>query len=118
MARPPIASSKTTTRHVFISRFSLVDRTANKYGKRRQPLITVIVGSKFSGLSSFHHPANQCPCRDANRKRRRNREHEVSLEALSCVIQDFFGSIAALLCDTPYCSDSIPYRIGNCAGCA
>ena len=26
------------------------------------------------------------------------------MEALSCVIQDFFGSIPALLCDTPYCS--------------
>jgi hypothetical protein len=42
----------------------------------------------------------------------------VSLQALSCVIQDFFGSIAALLCGTPHYSHAILDRVGNRTGCA
>jgi hypothetical protein len=42
----------------------------------------------------------------------------VSLEALSCVIQDLFGSIAALLCGPPHHSYAILDRIGNRTGCA
>jgi hypothetical protein len=37
----------------------------------------------------------------------------VSLDALGCVIQDFFGSIAALFCSTPHCSRSILYCISD-----
>jgi len=33
----------------------------------------------------------------------------VSLDALSCVDQEFFGDIAALFCDTPHYSDAILY---------
>jgi hypothetical protein len=40
----------------------------------------------------------------------------VSLDALGCVIQDFFGSIAALFCSTPHCSRSILYCISDRAG--
>jgi len=42
----------------------------------------------------------------------------VSLNALSCVIQEFFGSIAALFCGTPRYSYAIVDCIGNRAGCA
>jgi hypothetical protein len=68
-------------------------------------------------LPSFHHPADQCSCREAYRKGRRNSEHKVSLDALSCVIQEFFGSIAALFCGTPHYSYAVLYCIGNRAGC-
>jgi hypothetical protein len=70
-----------------------------------------------SDLSSFHHPANQCSRGDAYRKRRRKRQHRVTLDALSCVIQEFLGSIAALFCGTPHYSHAIFYRIGDSAGC-
>jgi hypothetical protein len=42
----------------------------------------------------------------------------VSLNVLSCVIQEFFGSIAALFYGTPRYSYSIVDCIGNRAGCA
>jgi hypothetical protein len=42
----------------------------------------------------------------------------VPLDALSCVIQEFFGSITALLCGTPHYSHTILDRIGNRTGCA
>jgi hypothetical protein len=70
-----------------------------------------------SDLPSFHHPSNQCSRGDAYRKGRRNRQHRVSLDALSCVIQEFFGSIAALFCGTPHYSHAILYQIGDRAGC-
>jgi len=41
----------------------------------------------------------------------------VSLEALSCVIQEFFGGITALLHGTPQYSHAILKHIGNRAGC-
>jgi hypothetical protein len=70
-----------------------------------------------SDLPSFHHPSNQCSRGDAYRKRRRKRQHRVTLDALSCVIQEFLGSIAALFCGTPHYSHAIFYRIGDSAGC-
>jgi hypothetical protein len=43
----------------------------------------------------------------------------VSLDALSCVIQKFFSSIAALFCGTLHYSDAIFYYcIGDRTGCA
>jgi hypothetical protein len=72
----------------------------------------------FTDLSSFHHPANQCSRGDTYRKRRRNSEHKMSLEAITGVIQELFGSIAALLGGAPYCSYAIPDCISNRAGCA
>jgi hypothetical protein len=72
---------------------------------------------QFSDLPSFHHQANQCSCGDAYRKRRRNRQHRVSLDTLSRVIQEFFGSIATLFCGTSRYSHAILYRIGDRAGC-
>jgi hypothetical protein len=42
----------------------------------------------------------------------------VSLDAFRCVIQEFFGSIAALFRGTPDYSYAIPYCIGNRTGCA
>jgi hypothetical protein len=70
----------------------------------------------LSDLPSFQHRANQCSCRDAYRKRRRNRYHWVPLDALSCVIQQFFGGITALLCGAPHYSYAILDRVGNCTG--
>src|ERR1035438_4496585 len=40
----------------------------------------------FAELSSFHHPADQCSCRDAYRERCRNGQYEVSLEPKAGVI--------------------------------
>jgi hypothetical protein len=40
----------------------------------------------------------------------------VSLEALSGVIQEFFGGVSALFRGAPYHSDAIFDRIGNRAG--
>jgi hypothetical protein len=42
----------------------------------------------------------------------------VSLEATSCLIQEFFAGIATLLRDMPHDSHAILYRIGNRACCA
>jgi hypothetical protein len=40
------------------------------------------------------------------------------LDALSCVIQEFFSSIAALFCGTPHYSDAILYYcVGDRTGC-
>ncbi|MGA7892923.1 MAG: hypothetical protein WCA49_06850 [Candidatus Sulfotelmatobacter sp.] len=69
-------------------------------------------------LPSFHHPADQCSCGDAHRKGRRNSQHKVPLEALSCVIQEFLGGITALLCRTPHNSHTVLYRVGYRTGCA
>jgi hypothetical protein len=73
--------------------------------------------SQFPNLPSFHHPANQCSRGDAYRKGRRNRQYRVALDALSRVIQEFFGSIAALFRGTPHYSHAILYQIGDRAGC-
>jgi hypothetical protein len=70
------------------------------------------------GLSSFDHPADDDSSSQTRRKRSRNSEHGLALDALSCVIQKFFGSVAALLCGTPHCSDTIPDCVGDCVGCA
>jgi hypothetical protein len=64
-------------------------------------------------LPSFHHPADQCSGGDSYRKSRRNSQQGMPLEALSCVIQEFFGCIAALFCGTPYYSYAILYGVGN-----
>ncbi|MGD0469096.1 MAG: hypothetical protein ABSA54_12035 [Terriglobales bacterium] len=72
----------------------------------------------FPDLPSFYHPADQCSCGEAYRKRGRNRQRWVSLDAMSRVFQEFFGSIAALFCGTPHYSYAILYCIGNRTGCA
>jgi hypothetical protein len=70
-----------------------------------------------SDLPSFHHPSNQCSRGDAYRKGRRNRQYRVALDTLSRIIQEFFGSIAALFRGTPHYSHAILYQIGDRAGC-
>jgi len=42
----------------------------------------------------------------------------VSLEALSCVIQELFRGIATLFCGTSHHSYAILYCVSNRAGCA
>jgi hypothetical protein len=69
-------------------------------------------------LSSFHQQSDEHSRRGACRKCRRNSERKVSLHAMSCLIQEFFGSIATLFRDTPHDSYAILYRIGNRACCA
>jgi hypothetical protein len=71
-----------------------------------------------SDLSSFHDPSDEHPCRGAYGKRHRNGKRKVPLEALGCLIQEFFARIAALLRSMPYCSYAILYCIGNGACCA
>jgi hypothetical protein len=74
--------------------------------------------AKDSDLSSFRHPSDERSCDGAHRKRRRNSEREVPLEALRCLIQEFFTSIASLLRGMPHGSHAIPYRVGDCSCCA
>jgi hypothetical protein len=69
-------------------------------------------------LSSFDHPGEQRSCGKTCRKCRRHNEHGVALDALTCVIQEFFRSIAALFCGTPHCPCAIRDGIGNRAACA
>jgi hypothetical protein len=84
-----------------------------------QPLQFTFQGGsiQLSDLPSFHHPADQGSRGEANRKRRRNRECRVSLQAPGCVIQEFFGGIAALLCGAPRYTYAVLDCIGNRIGC-
>jgi hypothetical protein len=41
----------------------------------------------------------------------------MSLDALGCVIKEFFGRVAALFCDTPHNSYAFLYRVGNRTAC-
>jgi hypothetical protein len=76
------------------------------------------IPAKGSNLPSFHHPSDECSCAGAYRKRRRNSERKMPLEAMGCLIQEFFASVATLLHGMLYDSHSILYRIGNRACCA
>jgi hypothetical protein len=69
-------------------------------------------------LSSLYHPADQCACGDAYCKRRCNRQQRVSLKALSRIIPEFFGYIAALLGGALHYPHAIFDRIANCIRCA
>jgi hypothetical protein len=69
-------------------------------------------------LSSFDHPGDQRSCGKTCRECRRHNEHGVALDALTCVIQEFFRSIAALFCGTPHGPCAIRDGIGNRAACA
>jgi len=73
---------------------------------------------KLHDLPSFYHPADQRSCGEAYCKRSRNGYHKVSLEALSCVIQELFRGIATLFCGTSHHSYAILYCVSNRAGCA
>jgi len=64
-------------------------------------------------LSSLYEPSQECPCRGAYGKRRRNGERKVPLKTMSCLIQEFFARIAALLGGMSYGVYAILYRIGN-----
>jgi hypothetical protein len=77
------------------------------------------VGSADLGaLFLFDHPADQRSSAEAHGKSGRHSQHRVSLDALSCVIQEFFRGVAAPFCGTPHDSDPILDGIGNRAGCA
>jgi len=68
---------------------------------------------RLRGLSSFDHPADERSGGESHGKCRRNGEHRVALDTLSCVNQEFFRRIAALFCGAPYYSDAILDRLGN-----
>jgi hypothetical protein len=67
-------------------------------------------------LPSFHHPAEQCSCREADGECRCNTQDRVSLDALRCVVHELFGSVATLFCRTLYYSDATFDCVSNCAG--
>jgi hypothetical protein len=71
-----------------------------------------------SGLPSSHHPADQCARSDTDCERGRNRQQRVSLESVRCLIQEFFGSITALLRRTLHHPHAIFDRIANRTGYA
>jgi hypothetical protein len=68
-------------------------------------------------LPSFHHPPDERPRGEADCKSRRNHQYRVTLDTLSCVIQEFFGSIAATLCGTLHYVYAILDCIGDRAAC-
>src|SRR5579863_3376752 len=61
----------------------------------------------LSGLSSSEHPGDHRSCCEGDGKCGRNSEHRVSLDALSCVIQEFFRGIAAPLRGAPHYSHAV-----------
>src|SRR5271167_3416335 len=67
-------------------------------------------------LPSLRHPANKRSGGKADCKGCRNRQHKMSLDTPSGIVQEFFGSIAAFFCRTLRYSYAIFYRIGNRAG--
>jgi hypothetical protein len=69
-------------------------------------------------LFLFNHPAHEGSSGEAYGKCGRDCQHGVSLDALSCVIQEFFGSVPALLCGTPHGSDAVPNCVGDRVRCA
>jgi hypothetical protein len=77
-----------------------------------------IVAFQFADLLSFHDPADQCSCGETYGKRRGDSQNQVSLDALSCVIQEFFGSIAALFRSAPRHSHAFLNCVSDRAGCA
>jgi hypothetical protein len=83
-----------------------------------RPLPANLRRLKDSDLFSFHHPADQCSCGNPYSKGRRNSQYKVSLEALSCIVQEFLGGITTLLCRTPSYSHAIVDRVGYRTGCA
>jgi hypothetical protein len=66
-----------------------------------------------SNLSSLHKPSEERPGRDAYGKRRRNSERKMPLEAIRCLIQEFFPRIATLFRGMPHGSYPILHRIGD-----
>jgi hypothetical protein len=74
--------------------------------------------ARDSDLPSFHHPSDECSCAGAYRKRRRNSERKVPLEATSRLIQEFFSSVTTVLRGMPDYSHAILYCVGNRACCA
>jgi hypothetical protein len=69
-------------------------------------------------LPSLDRPADQYACGNTHGKRRRNRQHRVTLDAFGGIIQEFFGSIAAPFRGAPHYSHAILYCVGNRTGCA
>ena len=74
------------------------------------------VGGSY--LSSPYDPSEERPCRGAYGKRRRDSERQMPLNTMSCMIQDVFAGIEALLRSVPNSPYAILYRIGNRACCA
>ena len=77
----------------------------------------ISVRKKTPILSSSRDPSHERPRRCAQGKRRRNSKRKMPLEAMGCLIQEFFPSIATLLRSMLYGPYAIPYRIGNRACC-
>jgi len=69
-------------------------------------------------LPSLDRPTNQYACGNTRGKRRRNRQHRITLKALGGIIQELFGSIATLSRGPPHHSHAILDCIGNRTGCA
>jgi hypothetical protein len=86
--------------------------------RRHFALLDLLWLTIFVSLPPFHHPSEQCSRGNPDCKCRRNRQYRMSLDALSCVIQKFLGSISTLLCSAPRNSHSILNRIGNRAACS
>jgi hypothetical protein len=67
----------------------------------------------FAGSLSFDHPSDERSGGETHGECTRQGEHWMSLDALSCVLQEFFGSITALFCGAPHYSNTIIDGIGN-----
>jgi hypothetical protein len=69
-----------------------------------------------SVLLPLHHPSDDRTYGGACRKCDRNSKPNMSLEAMSGLVQELFGSIAPLFCGMSYHSHAIVYRVDNGAG--
>jgi hypothetical protein len=71
-----------------------------------------------SALFSRDDLAGDCAGDQANRKRRHDCERKVAPEAMTCLVQEFLGCIAALPCGMACDTDAIFDCVGDRAGCA
>jgi hypothetical protein len=51
-------------------------------------------------LPALHHPTNESARHEGDRECCSDTQHRVPLNALGCVVHEFFGSVASLLCGT------------------
>jgi hypothetical protein len=79
-------------------------------------IYTPLCQSMSADLSSSYRPPDQCSRGETERKRRRNGQRGVSLEALRCVIHELFCSVTAMLCGSPHCFDAVLDRVANRTG--
>jgi hypothetical protein len=74
------------------------------------------LANNLPDLPAFHHPTNECACHESDRECCCDIQHRVPLNALGCVINEFFCSVATLFCGTLDYSYAVLDCVSNRAG--